>query len=231
MNVHRHLFFDLDHTLWDFERSSTETLSELFYEYEIGSLRKITFEEFLVSFKKINSELWHLYDHNQITKDYLRNKRFHLIFDHLGIDPKLVPSNMSQIYLARCPQKPYLIEHSLEVLEHLSQNYMLHIVTNGFKEVQGVKLKSANISHYFNCVITSECSGHKKPSKEIFTYALELTGAQLKEAVMIGDNLATDIKGAQAAGMDCIFFNPERIAHNEKLFKEITTLIELKNIY
>lgn len=231
MKCYKHIFFDLDHTLWDFDRCSAETLLELYDKYRLDRVADLHPDEFLEAFSEVNYHLWGLYNHNQIDKQYIRDNRFILIFRALGISEDLVPTGIGQEYLYRCPQKPYLMEHTHEALEHLlSKSYRLHILTNGFSDVQQIKMKSSGITHYFDCVITSECTGHKKPSKEIFEYALQRAGAHTNNSVMVGDSLDADIRGALNAGIAPVFYNPGKKTHQETV-TEISCLSELTRLF
>lgn len=229
----KHLFFDLDHTLWDFERCSQETLIELFDEYKIDLLGKgmVSADLFVKTFREVNRNLWHLYDNHKATKQEIRDKRFPMIFEKIGIPVEVCPTDIGDKYIRRCPKKGHLMEDTIETLEHLQNHYYLHILTNGFSDIQSTKMKFSNIIHYFNSVVTSESTGHRKPSKEIFDYAMEKAGALPENSVMIGDNLKTDIKGANRVGMFAVYYNPEKETHNEQVGMEINQLKELIEIF
>lgn len=232
MAVFRHVFFDLDHTLWDFEKCAHETLEELFVEYRLEQLGINHLPTFLNTFTRINKHLWQLYDQNQISKEEIRKKRFPLIFESLGIKNVSFLADLEREYLFRCPQKPYLIPHSIEILSYLHKkgSYHLHVITNGFADVQHTKMKSSKIDHFFKHIITSECSGYKKPDKQMFEFAFQRTQAHPSEAIMIGDNLETDIRGALETGMTAVFFNPQKTSHQTNVHYEINCLLELKAI-
>ncbi|SFF16105.1 YjjG family noncanonical pyrimidine nucleotidase [Thermoflexibacter ruber] len=227
---YQHLFFDLDHTLWDFEKNSEETLKELFDELALQELLKVDFPIFMQCFRKINHALWDAYNHHQTDRKTIRTQRFELIRKELDCPPSEVFEQMNHAYLERCPQKPHLIPHSLEVLEYLQSDYILHIISNGFEEVQKQKMQSSGILHFFAEIITSETTQYRKPSKEIFEFALGKIQTTKADTLMIGDNLTTDIAGANNAGIDAVFYNPERLIHNEPITFEITSLKEIKTI-
>ncbi|MCX8489650.1 MAG: YjjG family noncanonical pyrimidine nucleotidase [Cyclobacteriaceae bacterium] len=229
MKKYKSIFFDLDHTLWDFETNSRETLLELHTTYQLEQ-KGIEKQAFLVTFKKINTDLWHLYDTDKINQEVIRLQRFHRIFQEFDVEAYDLSLQFSADYVSQSPTKGNLLPHAKEVLDHLHLVYPMHIITNGFSEIQSTKMTSSGIEKYFQSVITSEKAGHKKPSKEIFEYALRTNNLQASEVVMIGDNLATDIRGAKNASIDTIYFNPEKIAHEEQLTHDIESLIELKNI-
>ena len=224
------IFFDLDHTLWDYETNSRETLLELYHGYDLMSKGVEEFDDFLNQFKKINADLWYLYDRGLIDSDVIRKERFKQILEPFQAYEEKLSVNISKDYLHLCPKKGNLMPHALEVLNYLIQHYRLTIVTNGFEEIQQQKLSAGNLHRYFDHIITSQKAGHKKPSREIFECALERNGIKNHEAMMIGDNLITDIGGAKTASIDAVFFNSEEISHTESLDFEIRSLHELRTI-
>jgi YjjG family noncanonical pyrimidine nucleotidase len=222
------IFFDLDHTLWDFEKNSEETLQELFSAYRLQDRGVSSFHDFFKQFRKINAELWHLYDHGKITSEVIREQRFKQILDAFNVYDEALIQDLSYQYLHTCPKKGHVIPGALETLNYLKESgYQLSIITNGFEEIQHMKLASGKLTSYFNNVITSQQAGHKKPAREIFDYAMELNEVKAHEAVMIGDNLLTDIAGARNALVDTVYFNPDRITHEEDVTFEIHQLSDL----
>jgi len=227
--AYQHIFFDLDHTLWDFERNANETLSELFENYNLKQHSQEPLEVFLQNFHSINNNLWDLYNVGKISQADLRNKRFNLVFkDFINFDRTQV---FADEYLNKTPQKPHLIPFAKEILDYLSKkNYHLHIITNGFSDTQFIKLKSGEIHHYFKNVFTSSISGFKKPEIEMFEYAISQSKANIENSIMIGDTIESDIIGALNAGIDTVFYNPLAKTHNSKPTFEIINLNELKQI-
>lgn len=205
---YKHLFFDLDHTLWDFETNSKETLHELFVLHQLNKLLTPDFESFYETYAGHNKRLWHRYNHGFIRQDELKWKRmWHTLLD-FKIGDEVFSKQLSQEYLEILPTKKSLFPHTIEVLKYLTnKNYTLHLITNGFENVQRRKLENAGISTYFTTVITSEAACCLKPHKEIFDYAINKAGCCYNEGIMIGDNLDADISGALNAGMDTIFVN------------------------
>ncbi len=234
MKTYQHIFFDLDHTLWDYELSSKQTLAELYDKFELAAKGGNGIDDFMKHFNIVNDGLWDKYNKGEISQYYLRNNRFPLVFDAVGINPRLCNESLTkkfnECFLEECSQKPNLIEGTKEVLDYLKDKYTLHIITNGFEEVQGIKLKCSGIDHYFDALITSEKAGSKKPYPDIYKYSLKATGADLQSSIMIGDNLNTDIKGARNYGMDQIYFNPHKTAHQIEITYEINHLKELLDI-
>ena len=230
MNTYKHIIFDLDHTLWDFDKNSAETLSQLFDTFCLQQKLNTTLSIFINYYKEINKQLWHLYNQHLISKEDLRVKRFQMLFEHFNyFDPSLA-SALDNEYISICPEKTHLIKGALNVLDILSNKYTLHILTNGFKETQERKLKACGINHYFKNMITSECSGYNKPHRKMFSFALNKANAHYKECIMVGDNLKTDIQGAKNVGMDQVFFNPHKTLHRFKTTHEVYNLKELLNI-
>ncbi len=230
MRRYKCIFFDLDHTLWDYETNSCDTLRELYHAYNLFERGVHTVESFQQQFRIVNSSLWELYDRGMINSETIRRDRFRRILGHfMACDDKLC-EELSIEYLHACPKKANLLPHALETLDYLSDHYIMTVVTNGFDEIQKVKLASGNLNGYFDHVVTSQKAGHKKPAREIFEYAMKANDVTAGETVMIGDNLLTDIAGAQNASIDPVFFNPEEISHNVEVRHEIKCLSELRNI-
>lgn len=227
MKTYRHIFFDLDNTLWDFNRNSAEVLEELYHKYNLTDLGVPSFEIFLDKYKIRNEMMWEQYRLGKIDKVTLRDNRFSMTFWDLGLDSELAPLELSQEYIRISPTKNYLFPHAHEVLAYLGEKYKLHIITNGFEEAQHIKMKSADLTKYFSNIIISEHTGFRKPDVRIFHYSAEGAKATSDECVMIGDGLLVDIIGARDAGWDTVYFNPEKIPHTENPTYEISSLDSL----
>lgn len=230
MRAYQHIFFDLDHTLWDFEKCSCETLEELFESYQLYTLADVCAKDFVDTFRITNRRLWTLYGAGKISQQELRSTRFQTIFEQLGIVTEKVPPLLAEDYIRLCPQKPHLLPYAREVLDYLKDKYELHIITNGFADVQMIKLASAHITSYFQEIITSEKAGCQKPNRKIFDFALQQTKAHPQHCLMIGDSLESDIAGARNAALDHIFYNYENISHQENPMHEIKCLSELMQL-
>jgi putative hydrolase of the HAD superfamily len=228
---YQHIFFDLDLTLWDFEKNSTEALTELFDELEISSKYSVDFQAFVEVYLKFNETMWDQYRNNQITKEELRVQRFHQSLLYFGINDKKLSENLGDGYIAKGPLKTNLFPFAVEVLDYLASKYKLHIITNGFAEVQEVKLVNSGIRQYFQNVVTSESAGYKKPDPRIFHYSLYRAKAKSKKSIMIGDHLEIDCVGARNAGLDQVYFNPKKASHREMVTYEIDCLSRLKDIF
>jgi putative hydrolase of the HAD superfamily len=210
---YRHLFFDLDHTLWDFEANSKETLNDL-YQTNLLIERGVTdFEQFFTHYSFHNHRLWDRYTKGFIRQDELRWKRMWLALLEFKIADEPLAKKMSVQFLDLLPTKKKLFPYTVEILEYLkNKDYTMHLVTNGFESVQHNKLRESNLTAFFDQVITSEASNSLKPNKEIFDYALQKAGAVLNESIMIGDNQDADIQGGINAGMDTIFVNHLKVS-------------------
>jgi YjjG family noncanonical pyrimidine nucleotidase len=230
MPAYKTIFFDLDHTLWDYETNSKETLQELYDAYQLQQKGVSTFAAFHETFNKVNEELWYLYDRNLIGSEVIREERFKKILEPFQLNDAALMAGLSHDYLHNCPRKGTLLSGSLEVLDYLHDRYALSLITNGFEEIQNIKLASGKIAHYFDHIITSQKAGSKKPAREIFDYALGLHGHGSQHAIMVGDNLLTDIAGAKNAELDAIFLNPKKQLHTEVVTHEISNLSELHSL-
>jgi putative hydrolase of the HAD superfamily len=227
---YKHIFFDLDKTLWDFDTNSSQALTELFIKYNLSTFN-VSCPAFIKSFKIQNDQHWDAYRKNLIDQQTLRLQRFHKTLLEFNINDNQLCSSIAEDYIIYAPSKTNLIPYTLEVLSYLKEKYELHIITNGFAEVQFKKLANYNIRHYFKEIITSERSGYKKPEQLIFEYSLKQVSARGHETLMIGDDLEVDVLGAQNAGMDQVYFNPQKTGHNESPTYEIACLSELINIF
>ncbi|MBD2715976.1 YjjG family noncanonical pyrimidine nucleotidase [Microvirga sp. STR05] len=228
---YQHIFFDLDHTLWDFETNADETLRHLFDLHDMGRYGTFTVEEFIRVYSDINHALWRLYQGGKITQTQLRSVRFVRTLAKLGVPEDEVPADISNQFTDILPQKTAVFPYTYEVLDYLrAKGYQLHLITNGFRDIQYIKLNSSNLTDYFQEIVTSECCGHLKPDSRIYQHALERTGATAPESIMIGDNLECDVLGAYNAGLDQVYFNPEKRRHFAQTTYEISCLSELKQI-
>ncbi len=227
---YKHLFFDLDHTLWDFERNSNETLAELHAEFNLAAQGICSLPDFQRLFAATTVELWSLYDTRQISQAELRHRRFRQVFTGLGVNEHGCCDALNAAYVERCPKKGHLVDYARDLLDYLAPRYTLHIITNGFDDVQAVKMDKSGLSSYFQFVTTSQSSGARKPDVRIFTHAMRRAECGAGESLMIGDNCETDIAGGRAAGMDTVFFNPTRISTTERPTYEIRELRELMEI-
>ncbi|NVJ89202.1 MAG: noncanonical pyrimidine nucleotidase, YjjG family [Flavobacteriaceae bacterium] len=221
----KHVFFDLDHTLWDFEKNSDLTFNKIFQEQKIT----IDTTSFLRVYKPINREFWKLYREEKISKADLRYQRLKTAFDKINytISDDVI-HQIALDYIAYLPEYSHLFDGTFEVLDYLQDKYQLHIITNGFEEVQTKKLTSSNIIHYFDKIITSESVGVKKPNVKVFHYALETSGAKSSQSIMIGDSIEADILGAINSGMHAIHCNFESENIEENGFISVKSLHEIK---
>jgi len=202
----RHVFFDLDHTLWDYEKNSIETLTDLVHQFDI--IEQVSVEKFLKVYNSVNEKLWHKFNNGEIDKNYIHKYRFPQVLRKLKVFVSHDPANMTDYFINNCSIKPGLMPHTISTLNYLKEKYPMAIITNGFPEAQHPKMKSSGLDKYFEKVIISDTVGYRKPQPEIYIHALKEMNAEAATTVMIGDNPNTDIRGAEKAGLKAIFYNP-----------------------
>ncbi len=229
---YKHLFFDLDHTLWDFDANARLTLQDLYETLELERRGVYDFDLFYRNYLAHNLKLWARYRSGFIKQAELRVKRMRLALLDFKIADEVLAETMSVRFLEMLPTRNVLFPYAVEVLEYLhNKNYKLHLITNGFEEVQHHKINNSKINHYFDQVITSEGSNSLKPNKAIFDYALNVSKARLEESIMLGDDLEADILGAHKAGMDQVFINHIDAVHEFKPTYTVRSLKELEAIF
>ncbi|MBS1620385.1 MAG: YjjG family noncanonical pyrimidine nucleotidase [Bacteroidetes bacterium] len=229
---YRHLFFDLDHTLWDFEANATATLAELYTSLELEKRGITDFNQFHKNYLLHNEKLWERYRNGFIRQEELRVKRMSLALLDFKIADEDLAREMSVRFLDLLPTRTILFPHTLDLLRYLqNKNYELHLITNGFEKTQHSKLKHSGLSDFFKEIITSEGSNSLKPHKEIFDFALEKTKASKNESIMIGDNIEADIIGAMNAGIDQVFVNHLKISINIRPTFTVHSLKEMETIF
>ena len=229
MNKYKHIYFDLDRTIWDFDKNARDTFQDIFEKYDLEKIFK-TFDNFYNSYVKHNDILWNDYREKKIKKSILSYKRFSLTLEEFGVNDEELAKKIAHDYISISPTKKQLFPYAHETLEYLHTKYKLYIITNGFNEVQFTKLKNSDLDKYFLKIFTSEDAGAQKPDPTIFQHALNNVNASKKESIMIGDDLNVDILGAKTFGLDQVFFNPENIEHSEDITHEIASLKELQEI-
>jgi YjjG family noncanonical pyrimidine nucleotidase len=223
----KHIFFDLDHTLWDFEKNSALAFEKIFQELNFN----IDSQQFMDIYNPINVAYWKLYERNEIDQEALRVNRLKDAFEAIDFEVTLEEINsISNLFIEYLTSNNHLIDGTIDLLEYLKDKYTLHIITNGFSFVQEVKLQKSNLDKYFVTITNSELAGHKKPHQNIFQYALLLANASKNQSIMIGDSIEADVLGAINFGMKAVYFNPENetVSHNQII--QIQKLIQLKNI-
>lgn len=220
----RHVFFDLDHTLWDFDKNSGLTFQKIFELNKID----INLNDFLNVYEPINFNYWKLYREEKVTKSELRYGRLKDAFDAINfkIEDSII-NHFSDAYIEYLTTFNHLFEGTLEILDYLQDDYQLHIITNGFDEAQERKMVNSNIRHYFKTVTNSEMVDVKKPNPKIFNFALDLANANANESIMIGDNIEADIEGAKNVGMQTILFD-EKNQYSNYTNKRVTQLSAIK---
>lgn len=221
MAKYQTIFFDLDHTLWDFETNSREVLSELFEFFELSQL-DISLSEFIEVYEEENLKLWDQYTMGKIQKPVLRVLRWRRTFLQFGVQNPALHKAFGNEYMVRCPKRTNLMPGVPELLEELKGEVPMAIITNGFTEVQGIKISNSGLENYFDAVITSDMAGVKKPNVRIFEVALKKMDAQAATSLMVGDNQLADTMGALNAGLDAVHLD----VHDAFLGKPATHRIQ-----
>lgn len=218
------IFFDLDHTLWDFEKNSALAFETVLTKHKIG----VDVQDFVTLYVPINNKYWKLYQNDEVTQEQLRYGRLKDAFNGLKfeIEDEMIHM-LADEYIHYLPQYNHLYDGTIELLDYLKPKYRLHIITNGFHQIQNNKLVNSKIVHYFETITNSENAGVKKPHPEIFNYALDLAKCTKETSIMIGDNLEADIEGALNAGLDVIFFNEHNLEIQQNI-KQVNHLLALK---
>ncbi|TCK68560.1 putative hydrolase of the HAD superfamily [Winogradskyella wandonensis] len=221
----KHIFFDLDHTLWDFDKNSALTFRKIFDIHNVN----VELDTFLNTYEPINFKYWKLYREEKVTKSELRYGRLNEAFNgiNVSVSDKLI-HQLSEDYINYLTTFNHVFDNTHEILDYLSHNYELHIITNGFEEAQEKKLKASKLNHYFKTVTNSEMAGVKKPNPKIFKLALDLANARPEESLMIGDSLEADVQGSINVGMKSVYFD-YKDANYVKNHTRITSLIQLKD--
>ncbi len=227
----KNIFFDLDHTLWDFDANAEETLRELYQIYQVRYLSHRSEQDFLDIYVRNNEEMWKLYRQNKITKDVLRSKRFVDTFREMEVDEDKIPHNIWEKYLEICPTKTILIDGARDLLDYLAGKYELHLITNGFAEVQRRKLNHSDLGKYFNSLTISEEVGKQKPHPLVFETALKNAGSSEKSSHYVGDNLEADVKGAINSGWKAYWYTKDDSAFSHDACTPINHLSELKDLF
>lgn len=227
MQKFKHLFFDLDHTLWDFDANEKISLNQLFIKHKLDN-HFDNFDEFFSIYQPINESLWSEYSKGLISKKNLTTERFHKSFCSKGLDNYDLAIEFGKEFITLNSSQTTLIPHTTELLEYLTKKrYSMYIITNGFIETQYKKLRASKLDKYFKKMYISEEVGSKKPHHSFFEYAIKSSNARKTESLVIGDNLEADIKGAINFGLSHVYFNPNKIEHDINIYKEISSLEEL----
>jgi putative hydrolase of the HAD superfamily len=227
LKPYKHIFFDLDRTLWDLERNSDEAILELYTRHRLEKIGIRPFDHFNDNYRKVNERMWGYYMKGQISKDTLRFGRFHKTFLLYGVDNPYLAKQFAEDYTRVTPTKPHVFPGTHEVLDYLKAKYRLHIITNGFEDVQHIKMKHANLHGYFEHIVTSDRAGVQKPTRGIFDYTISLAKTSSEECIMIGDHYEVDIVGAANAGIDQVYFNTVGGKKEKACTYEISELKEL----
>lgn len=226
----KHIFFDLDRTLWDFEKNSQEALFEIFVDKQLAQKGIPSFNDFIKTYKTLNEHYWELYRLGQLPKEILRTIRFEKTLENFGIIDTKLSKEIGEDYVQISPHKTHLFPYAIDVLGYLSNNKIqLHIITNGFNEVQFIKLEKSGLMPFFDEIVTSENAGVQKPNAAIYHYSMTKAKTNANESLMIGDEPEIDVKGALDVGMKGLVFNPKQ--DKQHSYDEITCLSDLKKLF
>jgi putative hydrolase of the HAD superfamily len=223
----QHIFFDLDHTLWDFDKNSEIAFATIFKEEH----PTIEINQFITTYVPINQACWKLFQNDIITHTELKYKRLKDSFEHLNYkisDTEI--AIISEKYLDLLPENNALFEGAFDILDYLKSNYTLHIITNGFAKVQERKITNSGLKPYFETITNSEMAGVKKPNPKIYDHALALAKAEKSNSIMIGDCIDADVYGALNFGIEAIYFNSNDFHVDDKIV-QINQLSDLRNYF
>lgn len=222
----KHLFFDLDRTLWDFDKNSEFALKQIILDEKLAS-RVGNFEKFHSVYVEENARLWQLYGKGLLSKEILRYKRFQDTLSYFGLDDIELAKRMGDAYVDLSPRQTQLFPNATESLDELqSIGFQMHIITNGFSEVQYIKLENCGLIQYFDVIVCSEVIGKNKPDPMIFAHALSEAKARPTNSLMIGDDYHADINGAIQSGMQALLFDPfeKEISNFEYKIKDLSEI-------
>lgn len=232
MNKYQHIFFDLDNTLWDFDKSSMLAFEKVFELFDLIDYGIPSAKEFHKTYFIYNNMLWEEYRRGTIDKEFLKNERFRLPLEDYGIYDENLAHDLGESYTDFAARMVALVPNTMEILSYLKEkNYNIHLITNGFLEVQNIKMQASGLDKMIDETFVSEVVGFKKPDHRIFYHAMEKVGGTIENCVMIGDDLSVDIIPAKEIGMTHIYFNRKNHTHNEKLDYEIKDLLEIREIF
>ena len=226
---YKHILFDLDRTLWDFQANSFQTFQEMFEHFELEKRCNVDFDGFYLKYKEINAVLWDMYRQGTLSKELLYVRRFSITLEYFGLkDTADLSRRLGDFYVLEGPKKTALLPGAKELLDSLKRKgYPLYIVSNGFKEVQNLKVKTSGIDMFFDKVFLSEDIGYQKPNRKIFDEVLGQLEAQPCDCVMIGDDFAVDIVGAKNAGIDQVYFNHNGVKASFEPTYEVQGLMQI----
>lgn len=232
MTKYQHIFFDLDNTLWDFDRSSILAFDKIFDIFQLINYGIPSAKEFHTTYFGYNNTLWEQYRQGKIDKDFLKNERFRLPLLDYGINDDKLAHELGESYTQLAATTVALVPNTMEILSYLKEKgYKIHLITNGFLEVQNIKMQASGLDKMIDISIVSEKVGFKKPDHRIFHHAIREVGGTIENCVMIGDDLSVDIIPAKEIGMKHVYFNRKNILHDKTVDIEISDLIEIKNFF
>jgi len=226
---YKHIFFDLDHTLWDFDKNAKASLTDVFYEFDLRRFGVRDTHHLQEVYMPINQRMWGEYRRGEIDAETVKFGRFRETLKQFNVLDTGIAMEIKEFYLKQLPTKGALMPNTMETLEYLKGKYKLHIVTNGFRAVTDEKISFSNIGGFFESTLSAEEVGVLKPNKKVFMKAFEMNNAHAAESLFVGDSIVADVEGAQQVGMDQVYFNPHRKAHESSPTYEVFDIGELTN--
>lgn len=223
------IFFDLDRTLWDFEKNSNQALGIILKEAELD--KKLDVNRWLYVYQHLNQLYWEAYRKEFIDQETLRYIRFNAAFSYFGIKDEALAKHFAKRYVELSPKQNNLYPNCLETLTKLKEKYPLYIITNGFHDVQEIKMVSSGLSPFFEMLVSSDSVKVKKPNPKIFHYTKGR--AKLKDAwhaLYIGDDLKADMQGAKNAGLQSLHFSPHRKSSWEYSVSDLAEIPKLLGV-
>lgn len=227
----KHIFFDLDNTLWDFSANSKAIVEKLYFDFDLPGRGIKDFAQFFLNYKQRNDFLWDAYRYGRKNKEEVRFERFYVTLYDFGIDNRSIAMQMADYYIQHTRYLKELLPGAIETLQYLNEKYPLHIITNGFNEVQFFKIKNCGLQDFFKTITTAESANALKPDRKIFEVALRDANALAHESIYIGDSPEVDGKGALNAGMQFVWFNHNANENQYSFEKKISNLSQLQIIF
>lgn len=198
----RFVFLDLDDTIYDFHKAEHIALSKT-----LETLGLEPREEVLNRYSAINAAQWRLLEQGKLTREQVKERRYQLLFDEFGID--VDPVRAARTYEHNLSIGHYFVDGAEQLLETLSQEYQLYLVSNGSVDIQMPRIASGDIQRYFQGVFISEAIGHNKPSKAYFDAVFAtIPDFEKEKAVIVGDSLTSDILGGKTVEITTVWFCP-----------------------
>ncbi|MPM05230.1 putative HAD-hydrolase YfnB [bioreactor metagenome] len=207
------VLFDADNTLFDFDLAEHKAFYKTMKEYGIACS-----EQTETLYRSLNQELWTAFNKGMgLPQEKLVIKRFSLLLEALKTEGD--PAELNRAYLANLGAQAILLPGALELCRRVSPFCTLAIVTNGVPSVQHGRFDGCPLASYFTRLFISGEMGCQKPQRAFFDRVCEELGIHdRRRAVVVGDNLSSDIMGGINAGIDTIWYNPFGSANDPEIW-------------